>query len=99
MQECGGAPPGAGGGEEQAGGGRLAGAHLRVAGARAEGVRPADLSRLQGLEHFGSKLVLLINYHIASSSNIYLGSINIIYGRLCIIAHCREIVQYLYGKY
>ena len=69
MQECGGAPPGACGGEEQAGGGGLAGAHLRVAGARAEGVRPADLSRLQGLEHL--KLVLLINYHIASSSNIY----------------------------
>ena len=49
MQECGGAPPGAGGGEEQAGGGGLAGAHLRLAGAWAEGVRPANLSRLQGL--------------------------------------------------
>ena len=48
MQECGGEAAGAGRGEEQAGGGRVAGAHLRMARAWPERVRPADLSRLQG---------------------------------------------------
>ena len=48
VQERGGAAAGQGGGEQPAGGERLAGAHLRLAGPRPEGVRPADLSRLQG---------------------------------------------------